>query len=195
MVSVVSRNVRGPKTLFLPNDFKFHIHTVGYNQGSNLNAKLLSIFMKHDCITLSSRTGNKYFSCGEGEEPYILFSNENKIVGISSMDNRKLTEYDLEKDAQLATSNIDRLLKNFSNSGDKFRGITKNFLINPEFLKFAYFQIKNKAGNTTKGISEETLDGISNEWFVQKAQEILSGSYQFKGSRRVKINKKTLTTK
>jgi len=42
--------------------------------------------------------------------------------------------------------------------------ITKSFLVNPEFLKFAYHNIKNKEGNLTHAdLKDETLDGISLE--------------------------------
>jgi len=40
---------------------------------------------------------------------------------------------------------------------------TFNLISDPEILKIAYLTIKSKPGNMTKGVNEETLDGISEE--------------------------------
>lgn len=66
----------------------------------------------------------------------------------------------------------------------------KEFLGDPEFLKLAYHHIKNKPGNLTKGTNEETLDGISQKWFIQTAHELTHGKYTFKNTRRTNIPKK-----
>lgn len=58
----------------------------------------------------------------------------------------------------------DRLKQLKPEPDGKYIGITKNFLSDPEFLKLAYFHIKNKPGNLTSDSGEEkvTLGGINN---------------------------------
>jgi len=63
-------------------------------------------------------------------------------------------------------------LRNLSKEEGKFRKLFKTFLINPDFLKFAYFNIKNKKGNLSKNFSCATLDGISNSWFKATAENL-----------------------
>lgn len=56
-------------------------------------------------------------------------------------------------------------------------------------LKYAYSLIKSNPGNMTAGADNETLDGIDANWFVNTSNDILKGSYQFRGPRRVEIPK------
>lgn len=58
-----------------------------------------------------------------------------------------------------------------------------------ESLSDAYETIKNKSGNMVPGSTEETLDGISREWFVETAHKLVSESYTPAPSRRVFIPK------
>jgi len=43
----------------------------------------------------------------------------------------------------------------------KYIDITKKFLTNPIFLKYAYLCIRGNAGISTKSVDNETLDGIN----------------------------------
>jgi hypothetical protein len=51
-------------------------------------------------------------------------------------------------------------LDNYKNKDGKYNGIVR-ILADPAFLQFCYLLIKGKPGNMTKGITCETLDGIS----------------------------------
>lgn len=81
-------------------------------------------------------------------------------------------------------------LKNLRHNNGSYGKITDQFLGDPEFLKLAYFSIKSKPGNTTRGISSETFDGLEETWFANTALEIRAGTFQFQGSRRILINKR-----
>jgi hypothetical protein len=48
------------------------------------------------------------------------------------------------------------------NKSEKYNGII-NILANPKFLQACYLTIKSKPGNMSKGITDETLDGINLE--------------------------------
>lgn len=58
-----------------------------------------------------------------------------------------------------------------------------------ESLSDAYETIKNKSGNMVPGSTEETLDGISREWFKETAHKLTSESFSPAPSRRVYIPK------
>lgn len=84
-------------------------------------------------------------------------------------------------------------LKDLQPKNGQYINLTKKFLSDSKFLKFAYYHIKNKSGNLTPAITSETLDGIDDKWFERIAKDIGEGKYTFKDCRRVyipKINKK-----
>lgn len=56
-------------------------------------------------------------------------------------------------------------------------------------MEFAYNNIKSKPGNRTPGITPDTLDGISSEWFKETAELLRSGKFELKPSRRINIPK------
>jgi retron-type reverse transcriptase len=90
------------------------------------------------------------------------------------------TRFDLEK---LVNQCYDR-------KSGKFVGLFK-IICKTEVLKMAYAQIKSNPGNLTPGgdPEKETLDGITEHWFVQTADKLGRGSYEFKPARRVMIPK------
>lgn len=51
-------------------------------------------------------------------------------------------------------------LDSYKTKDDKYNGIIR-ILADPVFLQFCYLLIKGKPGNMSRGISKETLDGIS----------------------------------
>jgi len=55
-----------------------------------------------------------------------------------------------------------RELNKYIKHNKTYNGII-NILANPEFLSICYAEIKSKPGNMSKGINEETLDGINQE--------------------------------
>jgi group II intron reverse transcriptase/maturase len=80
-------------------------------------------------------------------------------------------------------------LKDLQPKNGQYVNLTKNFLSNPEFLKFAYYHIKNKPGNATPATTPETLDAINYDWFEKIAKEISEGKYNFQNCRRIHITK------
>nr|YP_009568394.1 hypothetical protein [Orbilia oligospora]QBL02024.1 hypothetical protein [Orbilia oligospora] len=79
-------------------------------------------------------------------------------------------------------------LDQYKDVDDRFNGIIK-ILADPGYLQFCYMLIKGKPGNMSKGITNETLDGIKYEWFLEISEEIKTGKIKFKPARRVLIPK------
>lgn len=79
-------------------------------------------------------------------------------------------------------------LGQYRNSDNKYNGIIR-ILADPGFLQYCYMLLKGKPGNMSVGATNETLDGISYEWFTNTAKELLSGSYKFTPARKVIIPK------
>lgn len=65
----------------------------------------------------------------------------------------------------------------------------------PSALIYAYEHIKSNIGNMTRGLDNETLDGIHQNYFHKLSSEILAGNYQFRLIRRVHITKPGTTEK
>lgn len=80
-------------------------------------------------------------------------------------------------------------LKDLQPKNGQYINLTKKFLSDSEFLKFAYHHIKNKQGNLTIATTTETLDGIDEEWFERIAKDIAEGKFTFRDCRRVYIPK------
>jgi len=53
----------------------------------------------------------------------------------------------------------------------------------------AYDRLKSNPGMMTRGLSPETLDGLSSEWIDKVIQELRDESFQFKPARRIMIPK------
>lgn len=80
-------------------------------------------------------------------------------------------------------------LKDLQPKNGQYINLTKFCLSNPEFLKFAYYHIKNKPGNTILSTTSETLDAITHDWFEKTAKDISEGKYAFQNCRRIHIPK------
>lgn len=83
---------------------------------------------------------------------------------------------------------VDERLNKYKTRDDKFNGLIR-ILADPEFLQLCYLSIKSKPGNMTKGLTNETLDGISLEWFIKTAESLKTGRYSFSPVRRKLIPK------
>jgi hypothetical protein len=70
----------------------------------------------------------------------------------------------------------------------RYNGLIKT-LSNEKFLLAAYEMIKSKPGNSTKGSTNETLDGINLDWFNKIGLELKFGKWNFKPMRMVEIPK------
>jgi retron-type reverse transcriptase len=49
--------------------------------------------------------------------------------------------------------------------------------------------IKGKPGNMTRGVTKETLDGISMDFFTKLSEALLKGKFNFTPTRRIMIPK------
>ena len=77
------------------------------------------------------------------------------------------------------------------NSEDR-RRVNKQILklvANTDILFAAYHNIKSSPGNMTKGVDNETLDGINAAWFAKLSKEIQTNAFQFRPARRIEIPK------
>jgi len=70
----------------------------------------------------------------------------------------------------------------------KYYGLLK-LVSNPDVLFGAYHNIKSKPGNMTPGTDNNTLDGISPEFFTKLSKDLRSDKFQFKPTRRMYIPK------
>nr|YP_001315141.1 putative reverse transcriptase and intron maturase [Chlorokybus atmophyticus]ABO15142.1 putative reverse transcriptase and intron maturase [Chlorokybus atmophyticus] len=62
-------------------------------------------------------------------------------------------------------------------------------IAHPDLLWLAYELIKSKPGNMTRGVSTETLDGLSRVWIDKTSSELRAGKYRFGLARRIMIPK------
>lgn len=79
-------------------------------------------------------------------------------------------------------------LEQYKNIDGKYNAIIR-ILADAGFLQYCYMLLKGKPGNMSKGITKETLDGISFEWFCKAAEELKTGKLKFTPARRVLIPK------
>lgn len=91
---------------------------------------------------------------------------ETKLVFNDAEEDTKnsITGRDLNKEIMIysSTSSIINKLSAFKiDRCGKHINLTKEFLCDPNFLKFAYYIIKNNSGINAKSVGKETLDGIN----------------------------------
>jgi group II intron reverse transcriptase/maturase len=75
-------------------------------------------------------------------------------------------------------------LKKYLNKSGSHNGII-NILANPLFLQACYLEIQSKPVNMSKGITNETLEGINLKGFDNISRDIKSGKFNFSPTRRV----------
>jgi len=61
--------------------------------------------------------------------------------------------------------------------------------VSVEALKRAWYMIKSKPGSLTPGSNKETLDKISDSWFVTASNKLLEGSFKYPNRRKLLIAK------
>ena len=59
----------------------------------------------------------------------------------------------------------------------------------PDVLMAAYHNLKSSPGNMTKGVDDETLDGINKPWFAKLSKDLRTNAFQFRPARRIEIPK------
>ena len=96
-----------------------------------------------------------------------------------------------EKDNEPAASN--ETMNKFENIIDEKWITNDNKLferaVSIEALKKAWYMQKSKPGMMTKGSSGETLNRISDQWFITANKKLLDGSFKYPNRRRVHIDK------
>jgi hypothetical protein len=139
------------------------------------------------------RGTRRSFCCNVGvikKEPY---SNGNGTIDFTKYKN--ITDDTTE--GSISTKDLNKQIAIYSNSKSiieklstfkmdacgKFINITREFLCDPMFLKFAYYLIRNGKGAHTQ------LDGINDIWFQKTAEAIKNCQYNFKPAKQVNIPK------
>lgn len=64
-----------------------------------------------------------------------------------------------------------------------------NIISDVTFLKFCYLHLKSRPGNMSEGTNHTTLDGISDKWFSNISNKLVTGKFDFSPTRRVMIPK------
>jgi group II intron reverse transcriptase/maturase len=86
------------------------------------------------------------------------------------------------------TTIVSKELEQYRKPGQKYYNLIK-IISDPIFLVTCYEEIAKKKGNMTPGSDSYTLDGLNWKWFVQTADSLKNGKYNFKPNRRVYIPK------
>lgn len=74
------------------------------------------------------------------------------------------------------------------NDNNKYYNLL-DILSDPFFLVACYEEIKGKKGNMTPGSDKYTIDGLSWAWFVNTAESLRKGTFNFTPARRIEIPK------
>lgn len=61
--------------------------------------------------------------------------------------------------------------------------------VSVEALKIAWYMIKSKPGSLTSGSNQETLNKISDSWFIVTNKKLLEGSFKYPDRRRLLVEK------
>lgn len=119
------------------------------------------------------------------------------IVGMQKHTEGKQA-HDRDETTPISPSGCGKLIE-LRRKANKFLNATHTDLIHYighiDVLKLAYELIKSKPGNLTPGITKETLDGISEEYFINISRQILAGKFKFSPARRIWIPKPGKTEK
>ena len=113
------------------------------------------------------RIHSTVFICGKGSSKFTI--RESWFEGQDIKDQFQKLQHDVSHNIRV--TNLTNILSE------------KNFLIG------CYLNIKSKAGNMTKSLSPETLDGINMKWFDEVIHTFRNGKYHFKPSRQTPIPK------
>jgi group II intron reverse transcriptase/maturase len=152
--------------------------------------KTISIKDKNSIIKelsdLSASTSKRRRNSHSSPEPKI--PNSRKTKGSSEKSPiRKQGSRSMVSNQNLRMFVMSRL-EQYKDENNKYNGIIR-ILADPGFLQFCYMLIKGKPGNMSAGITRETLDGISYEWFCKVSEELKTGKFKFTPARRVIIPK------
>lgn len=191
VLTVVSSVSSGTKAFLF-----YKVNTNKWTSGnSNSYSVIKCISSRHNelssgCWRVCRRSFCKGIDNNTNNPDYIItgfnFQGVNDLTLNDKYTQSSIADKGLDKELVIFNSSkniIDKLTSFKRNKCGKFIDITKEFLSDPQFLKFSYFLIKNN-----KGISEN-LDGINEEWFITAAESIKSSCYIFKIAKQVEIPK------
>lgn len=156
---------------------------------------VMRIFSRHNSL-LGCRRFNGRFFCSVNNnvkrKPDCNFTAGNKVLtnitinAIKSYTEEPIVREDLSKALTIYDSSksiIEKMTTFNRDKCGKFINITKEFLCDPKFLRFAYSLIKNNRG------VDKNLDGINDKWFETAASQINNSSYKFKTAKQHEIPK------
>lgn len=109
------------------------------------------------------------------------FSSTTQGKGSSKNSTKEIKSAGLVKLEQLIKDNKDPNFMNWD---------IMSLVKDPDILTLAYWKIKSKTGNMTKGIDDTTLDGMSSALIADLSRSLGSGALKFSPARRVEIPKK-----
>jgi len=152
-----------------------------------------SSFLIHYRVNLGCWRGCRRWFCNERKNTILPDSNRNgnnlsnntpvvsvlytKQLIISKDFNKGIIAYDS------SVSIIDKIFAFQIHKSGKYIDLTKNFLTDPKFLKFAYYQVRKDKG------AYKELDCINDKWFEKTALRIKNATYKFKPAKEVSIPK------
>jgi group II intron reverse transcriptase/maturase len=91
-------------------------------------------------------------------------------------------------DERALTAELTSLVKDCKNKDGRYGNLTQ-IIASFSVLKLAYSIIKRNKGISSKGVDDETLDGISEKDLQKMSKDIMSGKFKFSPVRRVLIPK------
>lgn len=136
-------------------------------------------------------TGSNLRLSGRQSVHSTLLVREGTQVRSQALANRrsfstKVCSTNLEE--QALTTELTKIVRNKKNKDGRYGNLIQ-IIGNPSTLRLAYLLIKSNPGIATKGIDNETLDGISNTTILRISRDIMEGKMQFSPVRRVEIPK------
>ena len=117
--------------------------------------------------------------CLKGYRQIRLFSN---IVGSAKSDSLS------NLDKKSGITKLIELVRNSKNKNGRY-GKLIQIIGSVETLTLAYLSVKSNKGISSKGIENETLDGINKEYLHRVSRDVVDGSYKFSPVRVVEIPK------
>nr|QBM31539.1 hypothetical protein [Arthrobotrys musiformis] len=136
---------------------------------------------------LSASTSKRGRSCRSSPKPEKE-KPETKDNSKKSSAEKRGTRNNVSLTNQNLRSYVQSKLDQYRDIDGKYNGIVK-ILADVGFLQFCYMLIKGKPGNMSRGITPETIDGITYKWFEETSNKIKTGGINFSPARRVLIPK------
>ena len=117
--------------------------------------------------------------CSKGYRQIRLFNN---IVDSTKSD------FLLNLSKKSGIARLIELVKNSKNKDGRY-GKLIQIIGSVETLSLAYLSVKNNKGISSKGVENETLDGIDEDYLYRVSRDVIAGSYKFSPVRVIEIPK------